>query len=53
MTIRDGFKLGLGLALAQFVIALTLLVVSIPVLYVIGSQVKDAAQQLLINGVTK
>jgi len=49
MTIKDGFKLGIGLALAQLFIIVLVTVLSIPILYVVGTTVKTAVINSLIN----
>lgn len=49
MTVRDGFKLGVGLILAQFVAGVLVFALSIPVLYFVGSSLKDKAVQALLS----
>lgn len=50
MTIKDGFKLGLGIFLAQVVVGLFITALTLPILYFIGSTVKDAGTAALLSG---
>lgn len=49
MTIKDGFKFGIGLILAQLVLGILTLTLSLTVLYLIGSNVKAKAAEVLLN----
>jgi hypothetical protein len=49
MTIKDGFKLGLGFIFAQIVVSAVVVALSLPVLYVIGATVKDKVTSTILG----
>ncbi len=53
MTVKDGFKLGIGIFLAQLFLGIVALAISLPVLYVVGSTVKDKATGYLLGAPTQ
>jgi hypothetical protein len=53
MTIKDGFKFGVGLILAQLLLAILTLALALPTLYLIGSTVKQKVVESLLNTATE
>jgi hypothetical protein len=53
MTIKDGFKFGIGLILAQFLLAVLTLALALPTLYLIGSTVKEKVVSSLLSTATE
>lgn len=49
MTIKDGFKFGVGLILAQLVLGIVALALTIPTLYLIGTTVKEKATSYMLG----
>jgi hypothetical protein len=53
MTIKDGFRFGLGLILAQILLGIAVVSLSIPTLYLVGEAVKTKVTETMLGGSSK